>query len=84
VGCARHRAAVGIGFTVSLLIGDLAFGAGASWGADAKIGALLGLLIAGLLATLVLRTRNRVYRRVRAEEEHDSDEDGIPDVYQRD
>ena len=73
----------GIGFTVSLLIGDLAFDAGSGWDADAKIGVLLGSVVAGVLATLVLRARNRVYRRVCAEEERDSDEDGIPDVYQR-
>ncbi|MGH3876552.1 MAG: Na+/H+ antiporter NhaA [Actinophytocola sp.] len=73
----------GIGFTVSLLIGELAFGTGSDWDADVKIGVLLGSATAALLAAVVLRTRNRVYRRVCAEEERDTDQDGIPDVYQR-
>ena len=40
----------GIGFTVSLLIGELAFGYGTVTGADAKIGVLVGSVVAGLLA----------------------------------
>jgi NhaA family Na+:H+ antiporter len=39
--------------------------------------------LSALLATVVLRLRNRHYRRLAAEEEIDSDDDGIPDVYQR-
>ena len=72
----------GIGFTVSLLIGELAFGAGSARDEHVKIGVLAGSLLAALLATVVLRTRNRHYRRIRAEEERDTDADGIPDVYQ--
>ena len=37
----------GIGFTVSLLIGELAFGYGSVTGADAKIGVLCGSVVAG-------------------------------------
>ena len=48
-----------------------------------KIGVLLGSLLAALLATVVLRIRNRHYRRICAEEQVDADDDGIPDVYQR-
>lgn len=48
----------GIGFTVSLLIGDLAFGVGER-GDHVKVGVLLGSLTAALLATLVLGIRNR-------------------------
>ena len=71
----------GIGFTVSLLIGELAFGIGSELEEQVKVGVLTGSLLAGLLATLILRARNRDYRRVRAAEERDSD-DGIPDVYE--
>jgi len=72
----------GIGFTVSLLIGELAFGIGSERDEQVKIGVLSGSLLAGLLATAILRARNRTYRRVCAAEERDSDHDGTPDVYQ--
>jgi NhaA family Na+:H+ antiporter len=74
----------GIGFTVSLLIGDLAFGAGSERDEHVKIGVLLGSLLSALLATVVLRLRNRRYRRICAEEERDTDADGVPDVYEAD
>ena len=74
----------GIGFTVSLLIGELAFGSGTVADDHAKVGVLVGSLIATALATVVLRARNRVYRRLREIEERDDDRDGVPDVYQRD
>ncbi|MBB4695572.1 NhaA family Na+:H+ antiporter [Actinoplanes abujensis] len=48
----------GIGFTVSLLIGELAFGAAP----EPKVGVLLGSLIAALGATALLRTRDRHHR----------------------
>ena len=48
----------GIGFTVSLLIGELAFGHGTAAGADVKIGVLVGSVVAGLLAAVVLLSRN--------------------------
>ena len=70
----------GIGFTVSLLIGELAFGAGGERDEHAKIGVLLGSVPAAVLATLVLQARNRHYRQIRADEERDSDADGVPDV----
>ena len=73
----------GIGFTVSLLIGELAFGAGSERDEHVKIGVLLGSLVSALLATVVLRLRNRHYRRICAEEQVDADADGIPDVYQQ-
>jgi NhaA family Na+:H+ antiporter len=71
----------GIGFTVSLLIGELAFGAGTAQDDNVKIGVLLGSLLSALLAAVVLRIRNGVYRRLQAEEERDLDADGVPDVY---
>ncbi len=73
----------GIGFTVSLLIGELAFGPDSTRGEHVKVGVLVGSLLAALLATVVLRARNRVYRRICELEERDDDGDGVPDVYQR-
>jgi NhaA family Na+:H+ antiporter len=73
----------GIGFTVSLLITELAYGAGTESYDDAKIGILGGTLAAALLAAVILRLRNRRYRRIAAEEAADADRDGVPDVYQR-
>jgi NhaA family Na+:H+ antiporter len=73
----------GIGFTVSLLIGELAYGPDSDRGEHVKIGVLTGSLTAALLAAVVLRMRNRHYRAIFAEESQDADLDGIPDVYQR-
>ncbi|HYF73695.1 MAG TPA: Na+/H+ antiporter NhaA, partial [Nocardioides sp.] len=73
----------GIGFTVSLLIGELAFGGGTERDEHVKVGVLVGSLLATLLATVVLRARNRVYRRICAIEARDADADGVPDVYQQ-
>ena len=72
----------GIGFTVSLLIGELAFGPESLRDDHVKIGVLVGSLATALLATVVLRARNRVYRSICEDEERDDDADGIPDVYQ--
>ena len=74
----------GIGFTVSLLIGDLSFAEGSAREDHVKVGVLTGSLVSALLASVVLRSRNRVYRRIEQEESADVDADGIPDVYQRD
>ncbi len=73
----------GIGFTVSLLVGELAFGAGSERDEHVKVGVLVGTLTAALLAAVVLRLRNRRYKRIFAEEQVDRDDDGIPDVYER-
>jgi NhaA family Na+:H+ antiporter len=73
----------GIGFTVSLLITELAFGLGSPTYDHAKVGILAGTLAAAALATVLLRLRNRRYRAVSEEERIDRDADGIPDVYQR-
>jgi NhaA family Na+:H+ antiporter len=72
----------GIGFTVSLLIGELAFGAGSVADEHAKVGILLGSLLAALVAAVVMKARDRTYRRIHEEETADADSDGIPDVYQ--
>ncbi|MGO1056106.1 Na+/H+ antiporter NhaA [Crossiella sp. CA198] len=73
----------GIGFTVSLLIGELAFD-GTSHAESTKVAILAGSILAALLATMVLRARNRAHRRICAAEEIDSDQDGIPDVHEND
>lgn len=72
----------GVGFTVSLLVGELAFGNGSERDNHVKLAVLCGSLIAALLATIVLRLRNRHYRLVEARETADLDHDGVPDVYQ--
>ncbi|MBK1786397.1 Na+/H+ antiporter NhaA [Prauserella cavernicola] len=74
----------GIGFTVALLVGDLAFGPGAEREEHVKLAILTGSLVAALLATVILRLRNRVYRRIHEIETRDDDADGIPDVFEHD
>lgn len=73
----------GVGFTVSLLIGDLAFGAGSTADDRVKVAVLLGSVISAGLAATVLVRRNAAYRRVAERERLDVDGDGVPDVYQR-
>jgi NhaA family Na+:H+ antiporter len=71
----------GIGFTVALLIGDLAF-AGTEQAESAKLAVLTASVTAALLAAVLLRARERAYRRVAQAERVDADADGVPDVYQ--
>ena len=72
----------GIGFTVSLLIGELAYGPESLRDEHVKIGVLTGSVLSAFLAAAVLRTRNRTYRRLYRLETTDSDGDGVPDVYE--
>ncbi|GAA4711398.1 Na+/H+ antiporter NhaA [Pedococcus ginsenosidimutans] len=72
----------GIGFTVSLLVGELAFGTGSPRDEHVKLAVLTGSVLSALLATVVLRARNRVYRRLEELESRDDDGDGIPDAFQ--
>ncbi|MFJ7075715.1 Na+/H+ antiporter NhaA [Streptomyces sp. NPDC098781] len=72
----------GIGFTVSLLIGELAFVGNATLTDEAKAAVLLGSLIAATLATVLLKVRNVKYRRMVEAEERDDDASGIPDIYE--
>lgn len=72
----------GIGFTVSLLIGDLAFGAGSPLEDYVKVGVLTGSVLASILAGIILGSRNRAYRRIAEAETLDTDQDGVPDVYE--
>ncbi|MFF0107423.1 Na+/H+ antiporter NhaA [Streptomyces hirsutus] len=74
----------GIGFTVSLLIGELAFGGDASMTDSVKAAVLTGSLIATVLATVLLKIRNAKYRRLTEAEERDDDLSGVPDVYEED
>lgn len=73
----------GIGFTVSLLIGELSFGLGAGLGDQAKVGILIGSVLAALLALVLLVGRNRRYEELHRAEIEDLDGDGIPDIYQK-
>ena len=73
----------GIGFTVSLLVDELAFEEDATLLEHAKVGVLVGSLTAAVLASVVLRARNRVYRRLCEAESLDLDNDGVPDAFQR-
>ncbi|MDO0912994.1 Na+/H+ antiporter NhaA [Streptomyces sp. DT2A-34] len=77
-------ALAGIGFTVSLLIGELAFEGDAAMTDEIKVAVLLGSLTAALLATVLLKIRNAKYRRMVEAEERDEDADGIPDIYEQD
>ena len=72
----------GIGFTVSLLIGELAFEQDPQLLVEAKTGVLLASVVAAVLASVLLIRRSRAYRELSAVEEADVDGDGIPDVYQ--
>ena len=73
----------GIGFTVSLLIGELAFGADSDHNEHVKVAVLTGSLFAAALAAVILLIRNSVYRRVHQAEIADTDDDGILALYQR-
>ncbi|WP_026532965.1 Na+/H+ antiporter NhaA [Arthrobacter sp. H41] len=73
----------GVGFTVSLLISELGFGQGTPEDDHAKVAILAGSLLAALAAAVVLRTRNRQYRRIEEREKIDADSDGVPDVFER-
>ncbi|WP_028266455.1 Na+/H+ antiporter NhaA [Arthrobacter sp. MA-N2] len=73
----------GVGFTVSLLIAELGFGPASPHDDHAKLAILAGSLTAAVLAAVVLKSRNRHYRRVATEEQRDDDGDGVPDVFTR-
>ncbi|TGD86510.1 Na+/H+ antiporter NhaA [Mycolicibacterium sp. CH28] len=72
----------GVGFTVSLLIGELAYDPGSERHDIVKVAVLIGSLLAALLAAIVLRLRNRHYRSVWELENRDRDHDGVPDIYE--
>ena len=72
----------GIGFTVSLLVGELSFGVGTTSGDAAKVGVVAASVGAALAGAAVLAPRNRHYRRIADAESEDRDADGIPDVFE--
>ncbi|GAB3259251.1 Na+/H+ antiporter NhaA [Arthrobacter pigmenti] len=72
----------GIGFTVSLLVAELSFGQGSPENANSKVAILTASVLAAALASLLLRVRNRQYRKIERAERVDSNQDNIPDVYQ--
>ncbi len=77
----------GIGFTVSLLIGELAFPDDPALADRAKAAVLIGSLLCAVIATVLLKGRNRHYRQLCDEEERESGDsapydDHGPDVYQ--
>ncbi|MFD3550565.1 Na+/H+ antiporter NhaA [Streptomyces goshikiensis] len=74
----------GIGFTVSLLIGELAFTEDATLTDEVKAAVLIGSLIAAIIASVLLKLRDRKYRALTEAEELDEDLDGIPDIYEQD
>jgi NhaA family Na+:H+ antiporter len=74
----------GIGFTVSLLIGELAFTGDATLTDEVKASVLMGSLIAAILAAVLLKRRVRIYQALAADEERDEDMSGIPDIYEQD
>jgi NhaA family Na+:H+ antiporter len=59
----------------------LAFGHGTAASDDVKIGVLVGSVVAGVLASVVLMSRNAAYRRICELETVDADHDGVPDIY---
>ncbi|WP_258725440.1 Na+/H+ antiporter NhaA [Cellulomonas sp. NS3] len=64
----------GIGFTVSLLVGELSFGAGSESEEHMKVGVLAGSLLAASVGAAILSARSREYRsrsRGAVEEPHD-------------
>ncbi len=71
----------GIGFTVSLLIAELAFPDDTFLLNSAKLAVLAASVVSAVIASLMLLTRNRYYAGLH--EDRDDDGDGIPDVYQR-
>ncbi|MFC9847928.1 Na+/H+ antiporter NhaA [Streptomyces sp. NPDC060223] len=74
----------GIGFTVSLLIGELAFDGDPELTDEVKAAVLVGSLIAAVCAGILLKIRNAKYRGLVEAEERDDDLDGIPDIYEQD
>jgi len=72
----------GVGFTVSLLIGELAFGAGSERDSHVKVAVLAGTITAAALAGIMLHARSNLYERLSAAETADSDQDGTPDTYE--
>ncbi|MFJ9176634.1 Na+/H+ antiporter NhaA [Streptomyces sp. NPDC102360] len=72
----------GIGFTVSLLIGELAFTDDPLLTDEIKASVLMGSLIAAVISSVLLKIRNAKYRALWEAEERDEDLSGVPDIYE--
>ncbi len=73
----------GIGFTVSLLIAELAFEGDVVLLMNAKVGILSATVGAALISSFVLGRRRRALEAFIAREDEDLDRDGVPDVYEQ-
>jgi Na+:H+ antiporter, NhaA family len=71
----------GIGFTVSLLVTELAF-TDAATREHVKAAVLIGSLVSAVLACVLLRLRDAKYAKLWEDEIRDEDLDGIPDIDQ--
>lgn len=71
----------GIGFTVSMLVAELSFEHGSLHTEDAKVGIMLGSLVAALIGAAILSQRNQHYKKIAQKESLDQNQDGIPDVF---
>jgi NhaA family Na+:H+ antiporter len=71
----------GVGFTVSLLIGELAFGPGTERDDHVKVAVLVGSVLAASIAAVILRARSRHYAAVAGREQADRDGDGVPEAF---
>ena len=49
----------------------------------AKVAILLASVVAAVIASALLASRNRRYRKIAQNDAEDTDNDGIPDVYDR-
>ncbi|MCI7552087.1 MAG: Na+/H+ antiporter NhaA [Actinomycetaceae bacterium] len=74
----------GIGFTVSLLVGELSFGLGSEFNDEAKVGIIAASVVAAAASSLIILPRNKMYKTISEAETQDSDSDGIPDAFDRD
>ncbi len=68
----------GIGFTVALLITELAYDVEPSLLDSAKVAVLAASVLAAVLATIALRSRTRHYAEVYAREQAEAVESGVP------
>jgi NhaA family Na+:H+ antiporter len=72
----------GVGFYVSLLVSELAFGDSTPVTDHVKAAVLAGSVFSAALASVVLKVRDAKYRRLWEEETRDEDADGVADMDQ--
>ncbi len=56
----------GIGFTVSLLVGELSYDPSSSTADDVKVGVIVGSLVSAVIGAFILSARNRHYRDMKS------------------